>query len=321
MTVARYIQVAPESSFGGATSAAFTRIRATGFSDNVNRNATFEEGCDIAAPTYAVAGVYKATGTIDGLLRFSQMSSIINNVLGDTGKLSMSANTSSMKVVIGDDQADDGAGVNIRYEGVAFTSMEFTFAAKEFVKAKYSWVGASAAIDTTTATAELQTDVLPGITYNAVVQAGGSAFNCKSLTLKVDRKIDEDYYFIGSPLLQGIYANAPTDISGTITFGAGEWDNLKKVITGDQDVTITAPALGTTAASHGGAVNELASTSLKILVGDSDASDTQCTFWLANIIMNETTHSVTGRNQWEKTVNYKAYVTSANDFQIAAATS
>jgi len=312
----RFIQVGSEATFGD-TPESWTRIRATGFSDSVNRNAVFEEGCDIASPSYAVAGVYKATGTIDALLRYSDMRAMINNVLGADDYLSDGANTRSMSVIIGDESAVLGTttGASTQYKGVAFTSMEFTFAAKEFIKTKFTWVGASAYIDPDVGLATLDTTSKPALTYNAVVKSGGAAFKCKSVTLKVDRKIDEDFYYIGSPLLQGIYANGISEISGTITFGANEWGNLKSVIAGATDNSyIQAPDLGTVASASTDSLNELSSISLRI--DTASASADVCKFYLAHLMLNEMTHSVQGRNMWEKTVNFKAYVSATTDFQI-----
>jgi hypothetical protein len=43
------------------------------------------------------------------------------------------------------------------------------------------------------------------------------------------------------------------------------------------------------------------------------------TIHAGTVVFSESNRSVQGRNQWDKTVSYKIYVPTANDFYIAGA--
>lgn len=314
----------PETTYGdGATGATWAKIRVTGMGDPVNRNPTFEEACDISVSTYAAGGVYKVNGTIDALFRFKSFAPLLTSLLGSTSGV-FTNNPKSYSFCIGDDQADAGVGKTSIYKGCGISSMELTLTAKEFVKARMTWIGQKGTIAVVADPSWVSDPDIdkPAVFYNAIVgidYAGGTNYTpirAKSVTLKIDRKFDEDYYFIGSPMLQGLYMNGMTELGGSITLGAGDWDSLKQVLTGGNATEITANMLTTTAGIEN--LNELGQGSFQIKLHDLDGNALG-TITAGTIVFTESNRSVTGRNQWDKTVNFRVVLPENADFSIVAA--
>jgi hypothetical protein len=304
----------PESTYGdGATGSSWEKIRVTGMGDPVNRNATFEEACDISVPTYAAGGVYKVSGTVDALFRFSSFAPLLESILGSTNGV-FSDTPKSFAFCIGDDQA----GTQTMYYGCGISSMELNFSVKEFVKAKMTWIGQKGVITTgvsPTWVADPTTD-LPAVFYNAIVKVGGTPIRAKNVTLKIDRKFDEDYHYIGSPLLQGLYMNGMTELGGTLTLGGGQWTELLNVITGGEATEITANMLTTAAGTEN--LNELKVGTLVIELHDLNGNALG-TITAGNIVFTEMNRTVQGRNQWDKTVNFKVVLPTNDSFSIVGA--
>lgn len=304
----------PETTYGdGASGETWSKIRVTGMGDPVNRNPVFEEACDISVATYASGGVYKVSGTIDALFRFDSFAPLLRSLLGSSNG-TFTDTPKSYAFCIGDDQA----GTQTAYYGCGISSMELTFSVKEFVKARMSWIGQKGQVVTgvdPTWVADPTTD-LPAVFYNAIISVDGSAIRAKNVTLKIDRKFDEDYHYIGSPMLQGLYMNGQTDLSGTITLGSGQWTELQNVITGGTGESITANMLTETAGSEN--LNELYSGALVITLHDLNGNELG-TITAGNIVFTEMNRSVTGRNQWDKTVNFRVVLPTNDSFSITAA--
>lgn len=310
----------PETSYGdGATGSTWYKIRATGIGDPVNRNVSFEEALDIAAPTYAVAGSYVVNGTLDAILRFEGFAPLFESMLGATAgdTYYLTDTPTSYAFLIGDDQAN----VQTSYYGCGITSMEFTFAVKEFVRVRMSWLGQKAQIIDSGSHVSPAFYVAPtadnaAVYYNAIISVNGNPLQVKNLTLRIDRKFDTDYFYIGSPLLQGLYMNGQTEVSGTMTLGGGQWESLKNVMTGGQTTSITANMQTTSAGTEN--KNELVAVPMEITLHDKDGVELG-TIRAGSVVFSESNRSVQGRNQWDKTVNYRVIVPTATDFYITAA--
>lgn len=311
----------PESTYGAGGSGDWNKLRVTGMGDPVNRNVAFEEACDITVPTYAVGGNYVVNGTVDALLRFKSFQPFFTSLLGASngGKYYLTDTPNSYEFLIGDDQASNNAGVTTAYKGCGISSMELTFAVREFVRARMTWIGQKAEVTTLSAAPDFL--VAPSadpaaVYYNAIINVDNTPITVKNLTMRIDRKFDTDYYFIGSPLLQGLYMNGQTDLSGTITLGSGEWNLLKGVMTGGEDTSITANMLTTSAGTEN--LNEIISLPMEIKLHDMNGAPVG-TIKAGNVVFSESNRSVTGRNQWDKTVNYRIIVPTSTDFYIEPA--
>jgi hypothetical protein len=305
----------PETVYGdGATGDTFKKIRVTGVGDPVNRNPAFEEAIDISVATYSVGGPYVVNGTIDALLRFGSFEPLFSSMFGsaESGKYYLGDVPESYAFCIGDDQA----GTQTMYYGCGISSMEFTLAVREFVRTRMTWIGQKGII---TSGVDPEWYVAPtadpaAVYYNAVIEIGGTPLEAKNVTLRCDRKFDTDYHYIGSPLLQGLYMNGQTELGGTITLGGGQWNTLKEVITGGETTMITTPP-GTVAASGAESLNELGGDTLEIQLSDKDGNLVG-TIVAGECVFSESNRSVTGRNQWDKSVNFRVIVPTSESFYI-----
>lgn len=315
----------PETVYGdGATGETWYKIRATGIGDPVNRNPAFEEALDISVPTYAVGGPYNVNGTVDALLRFGGFEPLFGSLLGASngGKYYLTDTPQSYAFLIGDDQASVGGvqtGAQTSYYGCGISSMEFTFAVREFVRVRMTWIGQKAQAATTGAFVEPEWYVSPttdnaAVYYNAVIKVDGTPLTAKNVTLRIDRKFDTDYHYIGSPLLQGLYMNGQTELGGSMTLGSGEWTTLKNVMTGGNESAITTPTTNITAVGTD-SLNELDTAPMEIDLFDKNGVAVG-RFVAGTCVFSESNRSVTGRNQWDKTVNYRIIVPTSTDFYI-----
>lgn len=309
----------PESSYGdGASNGSWKKIRVTGMGDPVNRNPTFEEAVDISVATYAVGGPYTVNGTIDALFRFKSFDPLLTSLLGASngGKYTLSDTPSSYAFLIGDDQANNNAGVTTAYYGCGISSMELTFAVREFVRARMTWIGQKALVETPSSEPDWYVNPSndpAAVFYNAIISVGGTPIKAKNITLRIDRKFDNDYFYIGSPLLQGLYMNGQTELGGSMTLGSGDWNTLKAVLTGGNATSITANMQTTSLGSEN--KNELQTQTMSISLHDKDGNALG-TIKAGQVVFSESSRTVTGRNQWDKTVNYRIIVPSSDDFYI-----
>jgi hypothetical protein len=307
---------------GSGANATWYKIRVTGIGDPVSRNAAFEEAIDISVATAAVGGAYKVSGTIDATLRFASFSRLFEAMLGfasSDGNYYLGDTPVSYSFLIGDDQA----GRQTQYKGCGISSMEFNLSVGQFITTKISWIGKNAVEITPGQEVEpawlvAPTADAPAIWYNAIVKVDNTPITAKSITLRLDRKFDQDYHFIGSPLLQGLYMNGQTEASGTITLGSGEWSELKAVLVGstsDAVHSITAPATGVTQTLGTESKNELYTGAFSIDLHDKDGVKVGAIV-AGDVVFNESNRSVQGRNQWEKSINYRVIVPTATSFYI-----
>lgn len=326
-TSGRFLALRKETVYGDGGSGDWKKIRVTGIGDPVNRNAAFEEAIDIAVATAAVGGAYKVSGTIDATLRFKSFAGLFESMLGSpSGDYYYLGDTPvPYSFLIGDDQA----GRQVQYKGCGISSMEFNLSVGQFITTKISWIGQNAIVKATT-DAEVVPDFVvapandkPAIWYNAIVKVAGVPVTAKSITLRIDRKFDQDYIYIGSPVLQGLYMNGQTEASGTITLGSGEWSQLQATLTGgtgDSHLKITTPQdSGNNITQSAGteSLNQLYSGAFEIVLHDADGNEVGI-IHAGTCVFNESNRSVQGRNQWEKSINYRVVVPTSTDFYVYA---
>lgn len=329
----------------------FKSVRINSFSLSGNRNPIIEEAIDQVAAATVYAGTYSSSGQFEanfrgydfatgGLLMCamgSQTPSVVSSN-GDHGAglkyvLTMVPAPLAIKVV--DEQATDTTGLNdvhgatLVYRGVGITSMDINFAVKEFAKSSFQWIARRAeAFDVPYNTAAPLNTIYgePTVFYNQQIKwtpTGGSEeiLKCKGFTMTISRKMDEDYFYIGSQFLQGLYYNGLTDLGGQITLGAGDWQRVRTMLTG---ATTTGDNLldednkeftGTAAA---GTVNANAIPTGKFVImmhtPNGVKEDTKITCDVANLV--EMTESGQGRNMLEKTVTWKAQINETDTFSV-----
>lgn len=309
--MARFVEMGIETTYG-ATQGTRQGVKLTQFSDPVNRNPVVEEALDQTAASAIYGGVYKPSGTLEGLLRPKGMQYMFQALMGDTGAvtdLEFQDNMKSLTMVVSDEQAAAGAGKCVLYNGVGLTRCEVSCNVREFVRTRWNYIAGKAVILSAAPTVSYASNDVPSVFYNAALTIDDVEIPAKGVTIVMERKVDEDYYYIGSPFLQGIYLNGLSDINGTMTFGAGEWDRIEDVL--------VASGIATTGGTQLNPVmDDLAGGELELVCKDPDGVGPIATFTIADVRITEMNRSVTGRNQWEKTVNYRAVMADPSDFTL-----
>jgi hypothetical protein len=180
------------------------------------------------------------------------------------------------------------------FYGVGVKSAEFTFEAKEFVKAKYEWLAADM-VDGSYDTALTYGSEAPLVFWRATLTMGGAAISVKSCTLTIDRALDEDQFVLGSFKLYRLVRTGVTDVSGTLTFTEAELLELQRAI------------YGTTAGAAMPVTNDLGTGSL-VITCLTPAGAAGATFTIPINYVSSTVSS-TGVGEIEKTVDFNGYGT------------
>lgn len=302
--VSRGIDVGIETAYG-TVQATRTGVRVTQFSDPVNRSVVVEEALDQVSAAAIYGGVYKVSGTLEGVFRAKGMGPLMQAFTGAsaaTGAMTLGETPKSLSMGVGDDQ---GNMLSV-YTGVGLTQMELTCNVKEFIRAKFSYIGQKATVTHSTGSiAAIPANDLPSVFYNAELTLDSVAVPAKNCTITFQRKMDEDYYYIGDPFLKGMYLNGLSDVSGSLTFGSGEWERIMAVSTG-----------GTGNATLPGDSNPLGGGALTLIGNTPDGTTPILTIDLADIRFTDFNRSVQGRNMFEKSVNFKCQVAAPEDVTI-----
>lgn len=251
--------------------------------------------------------------------------------------LEMQAYPLAIKCV--DEQATDTTGSNnvsgttTVYRGVGITNFDLNLAVKDFAKASFQWIGRRAeafdyAINTSGADATITGE--PAIFYNAVLKwtpyTGGSygtteTMKCKSFQMTLSRTMDQDYFFIGSEFLQGLYYNGLTNLGGSITLGAGDWQRIRTMMTGATtggDNTLDQDNLEFIGTADAGTVlaNAIPAGRFEVILHYPDGTYESAYIKCDMAKLTEMTSSAQGRNQFEKTVNWQGQINSTQTFTI-----
>lgn len=303
----------------------WTKLRSGQVSDVVNRNPMSEEAMDITVAADIVAGTYGLTGTVETPLRKDAATKMLfkslcgNDATANTFLLTQTPVELALRIV--DEQANKGAGTTTYYLGVGMSSVEISLNVKEYAKCKWSWIGRRGITDTGTPTNDTTTVFTAHpmlVFYNAVLKIGTATIEAKGVTLKIERKFDQDYYYIGSQFLQGLYMNGITTIGGSMTLGASEWSLLQQVITG-----VATTGVQALDASHnefdGTLTNATAGGTLTLTLRGPAAGTAQVTITAANTIITDMNRSVQNRNMWEKSVSFQCAMPTASAFSVVFA--
>lgn len=339
---------------GAPDGSAFTTLRVTSFSDNANRDVIIEEAIDQVAAASIFAGTFGANGQFEAAFRGWDFhtSKLLQGALGYQDPESVAAAgghkagyrytltmvpaTLALKIV--DEQATDTTGSNnVRgtttvYRGVGITNMELSLNVKEYARATFQWVARKAetfdeAFNTNTA---ITGD--PGIFYNAVLKwtpegaSSAETMKCKGFTMSLSRTMDQDYFFIGSEFLQGLYYNGLTDLGGSITLGAGDWVRIRTMIagspTGGDNVLdesrreFFGSVSNQTTCTSTVLANAIPSGKFEVVLHSPDGCREVAKITCDKAKLTEMARSLTGRNQFEKTVNWKAQINVTDKFTV-----
>lgn len=320
-----------------ALSAATDGVKLTNYAVRPNRNPTTEEGLHTMSYSFIAGGVFKPTGSLEGYYRCdsnvgngiiaaifgSEMSSEDKTTYNVPTSLSYGSGATPFSFAMGASSVyylgseifpytmrlvEDGPGADkaIEFKNVLFQNLELTFDTREFPKFRVDYIaGPSKDVGTVTDT-PTWTATKPAAFYNAVIETsidGGSnwvTLGCKSLTLRIARKIDENYVYVGSPFLAGCALNGVTDVEGNFTTGAGA----------DELALFNAIFHDATNATNGSEIYE-DTNAMKTMLLRFTLFDTDFKFMghfnAGTAVLTEGSKTVQGRQVIERTINYKCY--------------
>lgn len=309
-----------ESTYGETITGTFTAVRAKSVSYPVDRGLLLEENIESYIPVAAYGGALKVSGSIEGNLRPRQMQQLIAACFGASSALGGSDPiTSGIKYTLGlptstqlkiGEQTQTGGSYEIEldYRGVGIKTMNLTVNSKEFVTAKFDWFAKDYATGTYSAPAT--TDYVsedPTVFYNATIGfAGGAAvFNVRSMSINIDRKVDEDRYVVGDFTVQELGINGLTDISGDITFTEKEYNMFKAALYGSSG----ASTIPTTNAIYSPAF---------LITFTNQAEVAKAYMKFSSMAFGGTDTTITGQNVIEKKISWKA-TGDASSFEFGMA--
>lgn len=339
---------------GATHTPAFKSLRVNSFSDNANRDVIIEEAIDQVAAASIYGGTYGANGQFEaafrgwdfatsglllGALGLQTPVDVASNQAHGAGlryELTMTPQPLALKIV--DEQATDTTGSNnVRgtttvYRGVGITNMEINLQVKEYSRSTFQWIARrSETFDTAYNSPNNTINGEPAIFYNAVLKWKGEGagdyetLKCKGFTMTLARTMDQDYFYIGSEFLQGLYYNGLTDLGGQITLGAGDWQRIRTMLsgqttTGDETLDKSKREFfgevnGTTGVTTVLA-NQIPGGEFVIVLHDPAGTKEVAKITCNKAKLTEMARSVQGRNQFEKTVNWKAQINDTDKFYI-----
>ena len=317
--------------------AAADGVKLINYSVRPNRNPTTEEGLHTMSYSFIAGGVFKPTGSLEGYYRCDSnvgngiIAAIFGSVMSSGDKTTYGVPTSlsygsgatpfsfdvsaatvyylgaeiyphTMRLV------EDGPGTNqaIEFKNVLVQNLELTFDTREFPKFRVDYIaGPSQDTGLSSIANPTFTTTKPAAFYNAVIEtsidAGStwSTLGCKQLTLRIARKIDENYVYIGSPFLAGVALNGVTDVEGNFTTGAGQAElDLFNSIFHDAANTSTGEIYEDT--------NAMKTFALRFALFDTDFKFMGF-FNAGQAVLTEGSKTVQGRQVIERTINFKCY--------------
>ena len=321
-------------------------VKLINYSIRPNRNPTTEEGLHTMSYTFIAGGVYKPTGNLEGYYRCDSNvgNGIIAAIFGGemtagektthdvpatlsygSGATPFAFDVSTAKVYkLGAEiwpytmqLVEDGPGADkfIEFKNVLFQNLELTFDTREFPKFRVDYIAGPSKNVGSPAGTPVFTTSKPAVFYNAVIETSidaGSTWQtlgCKNLTLRIARKIDENYVYIGSPFLAGAALNGVTDVEGNFTTGAGQAElDLFNSIFHDATNVTTGEVYEDT--------NAMKTFALRFALFDPDFKFIGF-FNAGTAVLTEGNKTVQGRQVIERTINYKCYGEEGSMYFIA----
>ena len=327
---------------GDTHSNAFSTLRVTSFNYTSARNQIIEESIDQVAAASVFGGTYLPTGTFELNFRGWDMhlSGFLQAALGAQTPASVASNSAhgagysyelaqtpaTLAVKMVDEQASDGTGTGktLVFRGVGVTSFNLALNVGDTVKATCNWIARRAeAFDTAYNTNSAITGD-PAVFYNAKLKwtpDGGSVevMKCKGFTMDINRTMDQENFFVGSEFLQGLIYNGLTNLGGTITLGAGDWQRIRTMIVGSTtDNVLDEGNKEFTGEASAGTVlsNAIPSGTFEITLHTPDGSKEVAKITADVAKLTEASADAAGRNQFNKTINWTAQINATDKFTI-----
>lgn len=301
-----YIKIGAEASYGAGVpeGAEMTGCIITSIKEDVDRSVMTETTTDTSLPRTAEAGGLMINGSIDMNLRPYQCATLLGALMGNVDESDSVCNLSfgdptSIQLSVGEDIG--GVTEQYDYVGVGIGSVELNFQAKEFVTASFDWTAKNYSKSAYDAPTYMSEPI--AVFYRAMVKLNSiQNYKIKSLTMNIDRKLNDDTFVLGDFTQQSLSVTDNTEVTGTMTFAESEFDEFNRARCGTPD------------GSGVPETNALGEASLKI----------ECTNTLGQplfvidapiAIYSKASKNTSGRSEVEKTVDYQV-IAGATDFSM-----
>lgn len=296
----RYVAIGSEASYGVAPGTDLSGLKITSVNESFDPGLIFEETVDSQTINNAYGGAQKYSGTIESYLRPAQMDPMFQCLFGAPvgGAFTLAATPKSMSMEI----CTDGNGVEnaIRYLGVGISSMEMNLTAREAVTTRWNYFAKSSSKVAPQATVAYE-NAEPALFWGATITLrGGASTTIKTMTMNIERGLDQDDFVVGHSQLQGLVINAVPNISGAITLSQREWTEFQRALYADGGGSSYAPLTtrGDTSNHDPGQTNMVAS--FKDRNGNA-----LCKIETDVAVYTDASRSMRGRAGIEKTINYR----------------
>ena len=296
----RYVAIGSEASYGVAPGTDLSGLKVTSVNESFDPGLIFEETVDSQTTNNAYGGAQKYSGTIEAYLRPAQMDPMFQCLFGAPvgGAFTLAATPKSMSMEI----CTDGNGVEnaIRYLGVGISSMEMNLTAREAVTTRWNYFAKSSSKVSPQAEVAYE-NAEPALFWGATITLrGGASTTIKTMTMNIERGLDQDDFVVGHSQLQGLVINAVPNISGAITLSQREWTEFQRALYADGGGTSYSPLTtrGDTSNHDPGQTNMVAS--FKDRNGNA-----LCKIETDVAVYTDASRSMRGRAGIEKTINYR----------------
>lgn len=296
----RYVAIGTEASYGVAPGTDLSGLKVTSVNESFDPGLIFEETCDSQTTNNAYGGAQKYTGTIEAYLRPAQMDPMFQCLFGAPvgGAFTLAATPKSMTMEI----CTDGNGTEnaIRYLGVGIRSMEMNLAAREAVTTRWNYFAKSSSKVAAQASVAYP-PAEPALFWGATVTLrSGSSTTIKSMTMNIERGLDQDDFVVGHSQLQGLVINTVPNISGSITLSQREWTEFQRALYADGGGTSYAPLTTRGDTSN----HDPGQTNMVVSFRDRNGN-ALCNIETDVAVYTDASRSMRGRAGIEKTVNYR----------------
>lgn len=295
----KYLKVAVETGDYGSGAGTTTPVKITSVSKTVNRNEMIEETTDNHLVNYASSGAYGVSGSVECLFRPLHIANLVKGVFGDSTSPYVLGDPIPLVFALGEKFGSTSYEQAIA--GVGITSATFTFAAKEFVTCSFDFIAQTLADSgsytlPTYAADEPLTFFKAGVYRGSVAPDNLIAYT-KNLEMTIDRKLDADQFYLGSHLLQYLVPTGAADVTGSMTFGEREIQEIRRAVYGGTDRTTID--------------DNVEDVFVIVIECKNKAGTVKATFTLAASLYTEASDNQTGKAEAEKTVNFRVTDTSA----------
>lgn len=297
----RYVKIGEETgTYGSGNPVAQTEgVLVTSVSDPIDRGPIIEECISGYIANNAFGGALAIKGTLEGSLRPKMMKPLFKAMMGTEAVVGSTTTYTlglpkSLVMEIGE-QTTQSDSMQTKYSGVGISGCTLNFNPKEIITVSYDWIAKNFTNGAFNAPLSYDSED-PVVFYNAVISIDSTPVTTiKSMTLSIDRKLDEEQYTLGAFDLQRLIINGMTEITGDLTFSEVAYAEYKKAMTGS--------GASTTIASN----NPLGTANIIITCTDMKASpNTTMLIKMPVTVYTDTDRTISGMDEIEKRVNYRA---------------